>query len=53
MTSCFSNYPMALDESTMRLFVGNRRPAQLAVIDTKPGMPVAQTNASPKGRRSG
>jgi DNA-binding beta-propeller fold protein YncE len=43
MTSCSSNYPMALDESTMRLFVGCRRPAQLAMIDTASGKAVAQT----------
>ena len=31
------NYPMALDEATARLFVGCRRPARLAVIDTRTG----------------
>jgi DNA-binding beta-propeller fold protein YncE len=34
---CGGNYPMALDEPTARLFVGCRRPAKLAMIDTKSG----------------
>ena len=32
---CGGNYPMALDEQTSRMFVGCRRPAQLAVVDTR------------------
>jgi hypothetical protein len=34
---CGGNYPMALDESTSRLFIGCRRPARLAMIDTRSG----------------
>ena len=34
---CGGNYPMALDESTSRLFIGCRRPARLAIIDAKSG----------------
>ena len=35
--ACGGNYPMALDESTSRLFVGCRRPARLAMVDTASG----------------
>ncbi|MEO5742128.1 MAG: hypothetical protein ABIS29_16195 [Vicinamibacterales bacterium] len=38
--SCGGNYPMALDEKTSRMFVGCRRPAQLAIIDTRSGKTV-------------
>ena len=38
---CGGNYPMALDEKTSRIFVGCRRPAQLAVVDTRSGKPVS------------
>src|SRR5262245_30389405 len=34
---CAGNYPMALDERTSRLFIGCRRPARLAMVDTKSG----------------
>lgn len=34
---CGGNYPMAIDESTSRLFIGCRRPARLALVDTKSG----------------
>ena len=34
---CGGNYPMALDEAAARLFVGCRRPAKLAMVDTKSG----------------
>ena len=34
---CRSNYPMALDETTMRLFIGCRSPARLAVLDSRSG----------------
>jgi len=34
---CGGNYPMALDESTSRLFIGCRRPTRLAMIDTHSG----------------
>jgi hypothetical protein len=36
-----ANYPMALDETRHRLFVGCRKPPQLAVFDTESGKQVA------------
>jgi DNA-binding beta-propeller fold protein YncE len=36
-----ANFPMALDESNQRLFVGCRSPARLAVVDTHTGKLVA------------
>jgi YVTN family beta-propeller protein len=36
-----ANFPMALDESNHRLFVGCRKPARLVVFDTEAGKPVA------------
>jgi DNA-binding beta-propeller fold protein YncE len=41
-----SNYPMALDETHHRLFVGARRPAKLLVFDTESGKPVAEVTSS-------
>lgn len=35
--NCGGNYPMALDEGTGRLFLGCRRPARLALVDTASG----------------
>lgn len=35
--SCQANYPMALDESSLRLLLGCRRPASLAVFETAAG----------------
>jgi YVTN family beta-propeller protein len=40
---CGGNYPMALDEKTSRLFVGCRRPAKLAMVDTRSGSFVASS----------
>jgi DNA-binding beta-propeller fold protein YncE len=34
---CGGNYPMALDETASRLFLGCRRPARLAMVDTRSG----------------
>lgn len=34
---CGGNYPMALDESTSRAFVGCRRPARLVMLDDRSG----------------
>lgn len=34
---CGGNYPMALDESSSRLFIGCRRPARLAIVDATSG----------------
>jgi DNA-binding beta-propeller fold protein YncE len=36
-----ANFPMALDEAHQRLFVGTRRPARIAALDTKSGRAVA------------
>jgi DNA-binding beta-propeller fold protein YncE len=36
-----ANYPMALDESNRRLFIGCRKPAKLVVFDTATGKEVA------------
>src|SRR6266496_421951 len=41
MTSALANFPMALDESGHRLFVGFRLPAKLGVFDTETGKSVA------------
>jgi YVTN family beta-propeller protein len=38
--ACAGNYPMALDESTHRLFVGCRNPALLALLDADSGKPI-------------
>jgi hypothetical protein len=35
--ACQANYPMALDESSRRLFIGCRRPASLALFETAAG----------------
>jgi len=35
-----ANFPMALDESNHRLFIGCRKPARLVVLDTDTGKPV-------------
>jgi len=36
-----ANFPMALDETSRRLFIGCRRPARLVVLDTESGKPVS------------
>ena len=36
-----ANFPMALDESTGRLFIGCRKPPRLVVLDSSDGKPVA------------
>ena len=38
----FSNYPMALDETDKRLFVGCRLPARLVILNTDSGQVVAK-----------
>jgi hypothetical protein len=43
-TGCGGNYPMALDGPTSRLFIGCRRPAHLAMVDTTSGSFVASTD---------
>ena len=44
-SSCGGNYPMALDESGHRLFVGCRRPASIADIDNQTGKIISTTAA--------
>jgi hypothetical protein len=39
-----ANFPMALDETGHRLFVGCRRPAKLLVYDTQRGTPIASAD---------
>jgi DNA-binding beta-propeller fold protein YncE len=39
-----SNYPMALDETNHRLFVGCRRPAKVLVFDTTSGKELASVD---------
>src|SRR6266436_2345093 len=41
VTACTTNFPMSLDETHHRLFVGCRMPAQLVVFDTETGKIVA------------
>lgn len=41
-----ANYPMALDASRHRLFVGCRRPARLLVLDTETGATTATSDLS-------
>jgi DNA-binding beta-propeller fold protein YncE len=44
ITSAKSNYPMALDETNHRLFLGCRRPAKLLVLDTESGRQLASVD---------
>jgi DNA-binding beta-propeller fold protein YncE len=41
---CGGNYPMAMDEASHRLFVGCRRPARLAMVDTTSGAFLSATD---------
>src|SRR5213594_2919198 len=41
-----ANFPMALDESHHRLFVGTRNPAKLVVFDTESGKQITALNIS-------
>lgn len=41
LTGFEENFPMALDESQSRLFIGCRKPARLVVLDSQNGKPVA------------
>lgn len=41
-----ANFPMALDETAHRLFVGCRKPARLVVFDTYRGVPVGDIEIS-------
>lgn len=40
MTEASSNFPMSLDETNHRIFIGCRHPAKLMVIDTQTGKPI-------------
>jgi DNA-binding beta-propeller fold protein YncE len=42
VTQAAANYPMALDESHHRLFIGCRQPARILVLDTDSGKTVAE-----------
>src|SRR5262245_51971956 len=42
ITQATANYPMALDESHRRLFIGCRRPARIVVLDTGSGKTVTE-----------
>ncbi len=42
LSDAFSNFPIALDEASRRLFVGTRAPASLKVLDTATGRAVAE-----------
>ena len=41
MNDATSNFPMALDETNHRLFIGCRHPAKLLIIDTQTGKAIA------------
>jgi len=43
VTQASANYPMALDESRHRLFIGCRNPARLLVYDTESGKPIGSS----------
>ena len=40
-SACGANYPMALDEAAHRLFIGCRRPASVAIVDTETGKTIS------------
>ena len=42
LSDAFSNFPIALDEASRRLFVGTRAPASLKVLDAATGQAVAE-----------
>jgi DNA-binding beta-propeller fold protein YncE len=46
MTRFKANFPMALDETRHRLFIGCRKPARLVVLDTETGKPVTDLEIS-------
>lgn len=46
MKDAKANYPMALDESRHRLFVGCRKPSRLVVLDTESGRSVSVQECS-------
>src|SRR5258708_35890443 len=44
VTGAKSNFPMALDEASRRLFIGCRKPAKMLVLDTADGKEVASVD---------
>ena len=44
MKDAAANFPMALDETNHRLFVGCRRPAKLLILDTETGKTIASVD---------
>jgi len=42
---CAANFPMALDETHRRLFIGCRRPAKVLVLDTETGTPLSELDS--------
>jgi hypothetical protein len=42
LKDCSANYPMALDEGDLRLFIGCRKPGRFVVLDTTTGNTVAE-----------
>jgi hypothetical protein len=46
VTSAKDNFPMALDESHRRLFVGTRTPPRLLILDTESGKEIASLEIS-------
>lgn len=46
ITQAAANYPMALDETHHRLFIGCRQPARMLVIDTESGKTMAQVECA-------
>ena len=44
LTEAKSNFPMALDETNHRLFIGCRHPSKLLVIDTQTGKTISSLN---------
>lgn len=46
VTGAQANFPMALDETNHRLFVGFRKPAKLIVLDTESGKTVASLDSA-------
>ena len=47
VTGVQNNVALALDESHHRLFVGNRNPAMLSVLETESGKPITQLEGVP------
>ncbi|MCA1693660.1 MAG: YncE family protein, partial [Actinobacteria bacterium] len=46
LSDATENFPMALDETNHRLFVGTRSPAKLLILDTDTGKPITSLDSS-------